>query len=93
MSAPQSAAQVEAQPALVPRWLASRRLWWIAGLAALAAAAALRWEWLVATGLASLLTSVLPCVAMCALGLCMNRGGGKSCHGSDKPQKAERGSV
>ena len=30
------------------------------------------WSWLVALGIAPVLLSVLPCVAMCALGLCMN---------------------
>src|SRR3546814_3036862 len=34
---------------------------------------------LVAVGVAPLLLSVLPCAAMCALGLCMNRMAGKSC--------------
>ena len=34
---------------------------------------ALGWSWLLAAGIAPFLVSVLPCVAMCALGLCMNR--------------------
>ena len=34
------------------------------------------WGWLVAAGIAPLLLSVGPCIAMCALGLCM--GGMKS---------------
>lgn len=46
---------------------------------ALASGLALNWSWLVAAGIAPLLLGVLPCVAMCALGLCMNRMGGKSC--------------
>jgi hypothetical protein len=33
----------------------------------------LGWDWLVATGLASLVLGVLPCVAMCAFGLCAGR--------------------
>jgi hypothetical protein len=33
----------------------------------------LNWSWLVAAGIAPLLLSVLPCVAMCALGLCMTQ--------------------
>jgi hypothetical protein len=37
------------------------------------------WPWLVAVGVAPLLISVLPCVAMCAIGVCMMRGGSKSC--------------
>ena len=34
---------------------------------------AFNWGWLVAAGVAPLLLSVLPCVAMCALGICMHR--------------------
>jgi hypothetical protein len=33
---------------------------------------ALNWNWLVATGLASLLLALAPCAAMCGLGLCMH---------------------
>jgi hypothetical protein len=40
---------------------------------------ALNWSWLVAAGIAPLLIGVLPCVAMCALGLCMHKMGGQSC--------------
>jgi hypothetical protein len=43
---------------------------------------ALNWSWLVAAGIAPLLLSVLPCVAMCALGLCMSRMTGRSCSSS-----------
>lgn len=54
------------------------------GLFALAAVAlvgglAFNWSWLVAAGIAPLLLAVLPCVAMCALGLCMSRMAGRSC--------------
>jgi hypothetical protein len=37
----------------------------------IAAGLALNWSWLVAIGLAPLIFGVLPCAAMCALGLCM----------------------
>ncbi|WP_082809970.1 hypothetical protein [Labrenzia sp. CP4] len=40
---------------------------------------ALNWSWLAAVGIAPILISLLPCLAMCALGLCMNRSGSKSC--------------
>lgn len=50
----------------------------LAGLA-ITAGLALNWSWLAAAGIAPILISVLPCLAMCALGLCMNRSGGKSC--------------
>lgn len=60
-------------------YLGNRRgLLILAGLA-LVAGLALNWSWLVAAGIAPILISVLPCVAMCALGLCMNRAGGTSC--------------
>src|SRR3546814_16053864 len=50
----------------------------LAGLIVVAGGA-LNWSWLVAVGVAPLLLSVLPCAAMCALGLCMNRMAGESC--------------
>lgn len=60
-------------------YLGSRRgLLILAGLA-IVAGLALNWSWLAAAGIAPILISVLPCLAMCALGLCMNRASGKSC--------------
>ncbi len=54
---------------------------------------ALGWEWLSAAGALPLLLSVLPCVAMCALGLCMMKGSnGKSCssqQGSASPPEVK----
>ncbi len=44
-----------------------------------AAGLALNWSWLVAIGIAPFLLVILPCAAMCGLGLCMNKAGGKSC--------------
>lgn len=40
---------------------------------------AFNWSWLVAAGIAPVLLTLLPCAAMCALGLCMHRMGGRSC--------------
>jgi hypothetical protein len=54
---------------------------------ALFAGAALNWSWLVAAGIAPLLITALPCVAMCALGLCANRMVGKSCSAETTPDK------
>lgn len=53
------------------------------GLLALAAIAlagglASNWNWLVAVGVAPLLLAVLPCIAMCGLGLCMTRAAGRT---------------
>jgi len=50
---------------------------------ALIAGAAFNWSWLVAVGIAPLLITALPCVAMCALGLCMNRMAGRKCSAED----------
>ena len=59
-------------------------------LAAVIAVAGLAfgWSWLVAAGIAPLLLSVLPCAAMCALGLCMNRLTGRQCSTDAVSQKA-----
>ena len=57
-----------------------------------AAGMAMNWGWLVAVGIAPILLAVLPCAAMCALGLCMRMGGGKSCSSGDKIS-AERSDI
>jgi len=54
------------------------------------AGAALGWDWLVAAGIAPILLAALPCAAMCALGLCMNKAGDKSCStGKNTGQKPD----
>lgn len=60
-------------------WLSKRRIVLLAGLGTLAAGLALNWGWLTAAGIAPVLLSLLPCAAMCALGLCMRRGANGSC--------------
>ena len=55
------------------RWLVGSMI-----LALLAAGFAWQWSWLVAIGVAPLLVSAAPCVAMCALGLCMHRMGNRA---------------
>jgi hypothetical protein len=59
---------------------------------AIAAGLAFNWGWLVAVGIAPILLAVLPCVAMCALGLCMNRMGGRSCSTDASAPTTARGS-
>jgi hypothetical protein len=63
-----------------------------AGLA-LVVIAAISWSWLVAAGVASVILSVLPCLVMCGLGLCMNKfiGGkaGPQAIGSAAPDGSE----
>jgi hypothetical protein len=73
-------------PSLARDWLYALR-YWLGGrngvialvVLAVVIGGALNWSWLVAIGIAPLLITVLPCVAMCALGLCMNKMGGRSC--------------
>jgi len=60
-------------------WLRGRR-GLIVATALVGAGTVLNWNWLVAAGFAPIILSVLPCVAMCALGIaCMRGTGDKSC--------------
>lgn len=63
----------------VGHYLGGRRGLILLTVAALGAGLVLNWSWLVAVGVAPLLLALAPCAAMCALGLCMNKMGGKSC--------------
>ena len=59
-------------------------------LGAITAAAAWQWSWLVAIGVAPLLLSAAPCAAMCGLGLCMHRVGGRACNSAPQAGPAIR---
>lgn len=61
------------------RWLEGRRRWLLLGLVVLLAALWLGWDWLAAVGALPVLLALAPCVAMCAVGLCMRGGTGGSC--------------
>jgi hypothetical protein len=61
----------------------------VAGMV-LVAAIAITWSWLVAGGVASVVLSVLPCLVMCGLGLCMHRFLGGS---SSTPDGSNGGSA
>jgi hypothetical protein len=52
-------------------WIGDRRVLAVAGLAIAGTGLALGWNWLAAVGIAPLIVSAAPCLAMCALGLCM----------------------
>ncbi len=54
---------------------------------------AFNWSWLVAVGLAPILIAVLPCVAMCGLGLCMHKGVGRSGSETKNPDVASTRQV
>ena len=68
-------------------YLGGRRGLLILAVVALIGGAALNWGWLVAAGIAPILLSVLPCLVMCGLGLCMNKliGGSNTSQESQAP--------
>lgn len=66
-------------------YLGDRRGLLILAATAVVGGLAFNWSWLVAAGIAPLLLSALPCVAMCALGLCMNKVTGVSCRSDQSP--------
>jgi hypothetical protein len=70
LSAPATCA---CRPSILNRFGRNRLLLSGIALALLAASFVWQWSWLVAIGVAPLLISAAPCVAMCALGLCMHR--------------------
>ena len=67
--------------------LGGRRGLIAAAVVAVVGGVVLNWGWLVAAGIAPLILAVLPCVAMCALGLCANKMGGKSCSNEHSESK------
>lgn len=77
---PQAPPAEEGSCCAVPSGEARARPWWLIGGAVLAVPLVLYagWDWLAATGLATILVAVAPCLVMCALGLCMGRGKSKS---------------
>lgn len=81
--------------ALFRHYLGGRRGLIVLAVSAIAGGLYLSWGWLAAVGVAPLLLALAPCAAMCALGLCMGRGGGKSCsidakNGAAKQQIEEK---
>jgi hypothetical protein len=79
--------------ALLRHYLTNRMVLAVLAVAVLGAGLALNWSWLVAAGIAPILVALAPCAAMCALGLCMNKMGRKSCStgkngaAQDKPNR------
>lgn len=70
---------------LFGHYLGGRRGIIVLALAAAGLGLYLGWGWLAAVGIAPVLLALAPCAAMCALGLCMNKGGGKSRSTDSKP--------
>lgn len=88
--------QIESSgPSLIRDWLNAVRYylggrWSLLILASIAVVAgiAFNWNWLVATGIAPILLTALPCALMCGLGLCFNRLFGGSCESESSSQRA-----
>lgn len=73
---------------LLRHWLGNRRVQIALAAAVIVGGAALNWGWLVAIGLAPIILAVLPCAAMCALGMCVMGGKGKAACGKDAASDA-----
>ena len=71
-------------------YLSGRRGLWALAAALVVGGAALNWSWLVAAGVVPILFGVLPCAAMCALGLCMNKMGANSRSSQPSPDMTEK---
>ena len=72
-------ARAQSARALWRHYLFNRKVLIALALAIAGVGLALSWNWLVAAGIAPILLAIAPCAAMCALGVCMSRMGGKSC--------------
>jgi hypothetical protein len=88
------------RPLSIARLVRSRLAIGAVAFGVIAVAAAWQWSWLVAIGVAPLLLTVAPCAAMCGLGLCMHRMGGRSCAANSQtpatqvdPGQVERQSI
>jgi hypothetical protein len=65
-------------------YLGNRWVLLVLGAGVLLAGIGLNWSWLVAAGIAPILISVLPCLVMCGLGVCM------LCRSSEKQSMVSR---
>jgi hypothetical protein len=70
-------------------WIGDRRVLAVAGLAIAVTGLSLGWNWLAAVGITPLIVSAAPCLAMCALGLCMMGRGQKACSSQSAQGAAE----
>jgi hypothetical protein len=68
------------------RYFSGRRGLIVLTVALIGAGLALNWGWFVAAGVAPMLLALAPCAAMCALGLCMDKMGSKSCSTKSVPE-------
>jgi hypothetical protein len=68
----------------VAGWLQGPRKWWLLAAVAVAGGLTFGWETLVVFGIAPILISLLPCLVMCGLGLCMMKCKDKGAKSADK---------
>ncbi len=61
---------VSADPPNLQRWITKPRILILIGGVSVAIGLATSWNWLAAVGAAPIIVALLPCAAMCALGLC-----------------------
>lgn len=62
--------------------LTGPRRWWLFGAVGVGAGLLFGWEQLILFGIAPILISLLPCLVMCGLGLCLMKGKDKSGSGN-----------
>ena len=72
-------------------FLGNRRNLLVLGAVVLGLGLVFKWNWVVAAGIAPFVLAVAPCLAMCALGLCMNKMVGGS--SSAQPPSSDVGST
>ena len=77
-AAPRASPDCAVRPSIFNRIGRRRLLIGGVAMALIAAGIVWQWNWLVAVGVAPLLISAAPCLAMCALGMCMHRMGGRT---------------
>lgn len=77
----------ETRPSFAFPMPSRRQTLMLTGFATIGGGVALNWDWLAAVGAAPLILSLAPCVAMCALGLCMR--GSSGCAKNDPVAKPD----
>lgn len=68
---------------ILPPWLTERRSLLLAATGVAGIGLFWNWDWLTAIGVAPILLSLAPCLAMCAFGLCMRGGKAGACKPRD----------
>ncbi len=67
----QQPSEISADPPSLRHWIMRPGVLILIGGVAVAAGLASSWNWFAAVGLAPIIIALLPCAAMCALGICI----------------------